>query len=79
MTRQYSLNELESAINYWRNRSPSVGEEQALCKEAAALAEPYALMIFYSHTEIPATAMSPEAQKAMADWEATRKSGSTQS
>jgi len=40
-----TLTELESAINFWRQRSPSVGEELRLCSEASSLATPYALMI----------------------------------
>lgn len=70
----YSLTELEAAINYWRNLSPSRGEELALCPQAAALAEPYALMIFDAHGEIEAEALSAKARQALAEWEAaTRK------
>ncbi|WP_397476289.1 DUF3717 domain-containing protein [Pusillimonas sp.] len=70
MSRSYSLTELEAAINFWRNHSPSQGEELALCKQAAALAEPYALMIFESKSEIPAESLSAEAQRALNEWEA---------
>ena len=70
MPRSYSLPELEAAINFWRNRAPSQGEELALCKEAAALAEPYALMIFESKSEIAAESLSAEAQHALNEWEA---------
>lgn len=73
MSRLYSLPELEAAINYWRNLSPSRGEELALCQEAAALAEPYALLIFNSQTEIAAEALSPLALQALNDWEAAAK------
>jgi hypothetical protein len=40
-----TINELEAAINFWRTRSPSSGDELSLCKEASALSKPYALMI----------------------------------
>jgi hypothetical protein len=40
-----SLPELENAINFWRNKSPSIGESLVLCKEASALAKPYAILI----------------------------------
>ena len=40
-----TINELEAAINFWRSRSPSSGDELSLCKEASALSKPYALMI----------------------------------
>jgi hypothetical protein len=40
-----TLPELEDAINFWRNKSPSVGESLVLSKEASALAKPYAILI----------------------------------
>ena len=40
-----SIHELEAAINFWRARSPSSGDELSLCKEASALSRPYALLI----------------------------------
>ncbi len=42
---EITINELEAAINFWRARSPSTGDELVLCKEASALSKPYALMI----------------------------------
>lgn len=72
MPRSYSLPELEAAINYWRNRSPSQGEELALCGQAAALAEPYALLIFESKNEVLAETLSAEARQALDEWEAAR-------
>jgi hypothetical protein len=45
MPRAYSISELEIAINFWRNRSPSQGDELALCPEASALASLYATLI----------------------------------
>lgn len=73
MTRRYSLTELEAAINYWRNLSPSRGEELALCAQASALAEPYALMIFESKSEIAAETLSDQARQALAEWEASAR------
>ena len=40
-----SILELESAINYWRFKSPSVGETLQLSPEVAALAKHYAMLI----------------------------------
>lgn len=40
-----SISQLENAINFWRTRSPSQGDELALCPEASALASLYATMI----------------------------------
>lgn len=65
-----SLPELEQAINYWRVLSPSVGEEARLCPEAAALATPYALMIFTGQREIPPDKLSESARAAYESWRA---------
>ncbi|MCW0209180.1 MAG: DUF3717 domain-containing protein [Achromobacter sp.] len=64
---------LEQAINYWRNVSPSVGDECRLCPEAAALATPYALMIMAHRREIPAAELGDAARAALDGWAATRK------
>ncbi|CAG9230098.1 hypothetical protein PSP6_540052 [Paraburkholderia tropica] len=45
-----SISDLEVAINFWRERSPSQGDELALCQEASALATLYARMIV-THAE----------------------------
>ena len=47
-----SIQELEAAINFWRDRSPSAGESLELCKEASILAKPYALMIIQSSQRV---------------------------
>lgn len=67
-----TLPQLEQAINYWRNTSPSVGEEARLCPEAAALATPYALMIIAHRHEIPAAELSDKARAALAAWTAAK-------
>jgi hypothetical protein len=41
-----SLQELEAAINWWRERQPARGNEHALSAEVSVLARVYALMIF---------------------------------
>ena len=48
-----SIQELEAAINYWRNRSPAKGDELSLCAEASLLAKAYALMIIQGAQRIP--------------------------
>jgi hypothetical protein len=68
MKSPFSLAELEAAINYWRMRSPAQGEERALCPQASALAEPYALMIFNGQQEIAAAALGAAARAALAAW-----------
>ncbi len=64
---EISINELEAAINFWRSRSPSSGDELSLCKEASALSKPYALMIVQRQTTLPADGLDPIARNA---WEA---------
>lgn len=66
-----TLTELESAINFWRQRSPSVGEELRLCAEASSLATPYALMIIERRKQIDLAELSLRAQAAIAAWQDT--------
>jgi Protein of unknown function (DUF3717) len=61
-----TINELEAAINFWRNRSPSSGDELSLCKEASALSKPYALMIVQRQTALSPEGLEPIAREA---WE----------
>jgi hypothetical protein len=65
-----TLAELESAINFWRQRSPSMGEELRLCAEASALATPYALMIMSRRTSITMEDLSEKARAAILAWKA---------
>lgn len=64
------LNDLESAINYWRAKKPSVGEECRLCAEASALATPYALMILGRQKTVVVESLSETAQEALIAWHA---------
>ncbi|AET90515.1 MULTISPECIES: DUF3717 domain-containing protein [Caballeronia] len=61
------INELEAAINFWRGRSPSSGDELSLCKEASALSRPYALLIVQRQSGVPPEHLDDEARAA---WEA---------
>lgn len=70
MDKPIPVTELEQAINYWRNRLPSQGDESRLCAEAAALATPYALMIISQRREISLTELSPLALEAYRGWRA---------
>jgi hypothetical protein len=60
-----SIQELESAINYWRSKSPAYGEELHLCSEAAALAKPYALMIVQGSQRVPMDVLDEAAKLAI--------------
>jgi hypothetical protein len=61
-----TINELEAAINFWRARSPSSGEERCLCKEVSALSKPYALLIVQCRTSLSLEALESVAREA---WE----------
>ena len=67
-----TLPELEAAINFWRQRSPSVGEELRLCAQASSLATPYALMIIERRAHMRVTDMPEKAQAALTEWLAQR-------
>ncbi|VFR18416.1 hypothetical protein BRI6_0316 [plant metagenome] len=64
-----SLPELEAAINYWRARSPSTGEDLKLCPQAAALAVPYAGMIVAHAHDLSLDTLAPAARDAYAAWQ----------
>ncbi|ALM85583.1 DUF3717 domain-containing protein [Bordetella sp. N] len=67
-TTPISITQLEQAINYWRSRSPSTGEEARLCHEAAALATPYALLIFAGLRELRVSDLNDDGRSAYAAW-----------
>jgi hypothetical protein len=59
-----TIYELEAAINFWRARSPSSGDEHVLCKEASALSKPYAQMIVQRQTVLPQERLDESARAA---------------
>ena len=63
---EITIHELEAAINFWRARSPSSGDELSLCKEASALSKPYALMIVQRQATLSSDRLEPSARAA---WE----------
>ena len=64
------ITDIESAINWWRERSPSPDGISA-CAEVRALAEVYALMIYYREAECDDTSMPRAAHAAWLAWYAT--------
>ena len=60
------ITDIEAAINYWREKSPSP-DGVTLAPELRALAEVYALMVFYHEDEVGVQGFPP---KAMAAWQA---------
>jgi uncharacterized protein len=64
------ITDVERAINWWRERSPSPDGITA-CAEVRALAEVYALMVYYREHDCDEASMPPEAGAAWLDWYAT--------
>jgi hypothetical protein len=68
MTTEISITDLEAAINYWRQMHPSEGEELRLTRTAAALAEPYAMMIMTQRQRLSIEQLDLEARQAIEQW-----------
>ena len=64
------ITDIEAAINWWRERSPSPDGITA-CPEVRALAEVYALMVYYHENECDAQTMPKRASQAWLAWYAT--------
>ncbi len=65
-----SVQELEAAINHWRDRRPARGNEIALSPEVNVLATVYALMIYRRATHVQVDALDPHARQLIASWRA---------
>ena len=61
------ITDVESAINYWRQRSPSP-DGVTLCPELRALAEVYALMVFHHEDEAHEQSFPRKAHDAWLAW-----------
>ncbi len=61
------ITDIESAINFWRARSPSP-DGVTLCPELRALAEVYALLIYYREEEADEKGFPPAAYAAWLEW-----------
>ena len=64
------ITDIEAAINSWRDRSPSP-DGITLGPELRALAEVYALMIYYREDEADEVSLPPKAKAAWFAWYAT--------
>ncbi len=64
------ITDIERAINWWRGRSPSPDGITA-CAEVRALAEVYALMVYYHETQCDDDSMPARARQAWLDWYAS--------
>lgn len=61
------ITDIEAAINWWRERFPSMDGLSA-CDEVQALGEVYALMVYYREVEVDEDRMPPQAKRAWLDW-----------
>lgn len=61
------ITDIEAAINYWRAREPSP-DGVALPAPTRALAEVYALMVYYHETEADEATMPAKAREAWLAW-----------
>jgi len=59
--------DIEAAINWWRERSPSPDGISA-CGEVRALAEVYALMVYHREIECDEVSMPEQAKAAWLQW-----------
>jgi predicted Fe-S protein YdhL (DUF1289 family) len=64
------ITDIESAINWWRERSPSPDGVSA-CPEVRALAEVYALMVYYHEAFCDEHSMPPRSRAAWLEWYTT--------
>lgn len=67
-----SLTEIEQAINFWRARRPSTGEERALSPEVNALATVYALMIFHARRSVPLESLDQPVRQLLESWRSSQ-------
>ncbi len=61
------ITDIEAAINYWRNKSPSV-DGVSLCPELRDLGTIYALMVFHRESEVAIKGMPDKAYEAWMQW-----------
>ena len=64
------ITDIERAINWWREHSPSPDGITA-CAEVRALAEVYGLMVYYRETQCDEDSLPARARQAWLDWYAS--------
>ena len=64
------ITDIESAINWWRDRQPSPDGITA-CAEVRALAEVYGLLVYYHESECDEASMPAAAREAWLAWYAS--------
>ena len=61
------ITDIEAAINWWRERTPS-SDCITACREVRALAEVYALMVYYHEDEADENGFPAKAYEAWRTW-----------
>jgi len=61
------ITDIEAAINWWRERSPSIDGISA-CAEVCALAEVYARLVYYREHDADESSLSAAARDAWLAW-----------
>ncbi|WP_322074708.1 DUF3717 domain-containing protein [Burkholderia cepacia] len=56
---EFTLSEVESAINHWRDRYPS-DDGMTVCRQARILVEPYTLMFLEKRERVAASDLTPD-------------------
>ncbi len=64
------ITDIESAINFWRERKPSA-DGLTLPEPTRALAQVYAQMVYEHAVQVDEARLSPDAQRAWLDWYAS--------
>jgi predicted Fe-S protein YdhL (DUF1289 family) len=62
------ITDIEAAINWWREREPSTTEGLGLCEPLRALAEVYALLVYFKETQCDEDTMPRAAREAWLAW-----------
>jgi hypothetical protein len=63
-----SLQDLEAAINWWRQQRPASGDESTLSAEVSILASLYAVMIWCREASVAAEEIDPEVLPLLETW-----------
>jgi hypothetical protein len=61
------ITDIEAAVNFWRARAPA-SEDLSLAEPVRALAEVYALLVYFHETEADETTLSAAAREAWLAW-----------
>lgn len=67
---ELSLQELEAAINFWRDKRPARGNEYALSAEVKVLSRVYALMIYNHASSLTLEQIDASARHLLLSWRA---------